>query len=112
MDKAEWLDIVGEADFADDDLELEGDVVPIETTDYQFGVFKLVGHGNQTSERCGRFSHFVGCLRVELHDRITLDGQDFRNKVFYRPIFNSCDKPSCPQCYKFGWAVRGFVLDS
>jgi len=44
MDKAEWLEIT-EDGFADwgDELEQDGDVVPIETTDYQFGVFYLFG---------------------------------------------------------------------
>ena len=71
-----------------------------------YGDFQLVGHGKVTNEYCGTFKCFYGCARVELHNRITLDGVDYRNKVYVRKVFNSCDKPSCPVCYKYGWAVR------
>jgi hypothetical protein len=32
------------------------------------------------------FRCFVGCLRVDLHNKI-VDGVDFRGKVFIKPIF-------------------------
>jgi hypothetical protein len=71
-----------------------------------FGDFQLVGHGEQTSANCGKFVSFKGCLHVELHDKTTLDGVNFKGKVFVRKVHASCDKPICPVCYKSGWAVR------
>jgi hypothetical protein len=72
----------------------------------EYGDFQLVGNGEVTSPSCGKFRGFRGCLRTELHNIVTLDGRDFRNKVYVHPAFYSCDKPSCPICYKRGWAVR------
>ena len=70
------------------------------------GGFLLVGNGNVTNSWCGRFKSHWGCLRVELHDKTTLDGNNYKGKVHVQKVFNSCDKPSCPVCYKKGWAVR------
>jgi hypothetical protein len=70
------------------------------------GFFSLVGHGNVTNSWCGSFKSHWGCLRIELHDKITLDGHNYKGKVHVQKVFNSCDKPSCPVCYKRGWAVR------
>ena len=72
----------------------------------EFGDFQLVGHGKVTNDYCGKFRKLYGCSRVELHDRITLNGQNFKGKVFFKPVFNSCDKPTCPKCYLYGWAIR------
>jgi len=33
------------------------------------------------------FCFFVGCLRVDLHDKV-VDGVDCRGKVFFRPVFH------------------------
>jgi len=86
-----------------DDFDLE----PLPDVSFaEFGDFQLVGHGEVTNDYCGRFRTFYGCSRVELHDRIMLDGKGFRGKVFFKPVFYSCDKPSCPVCYIGGWAVR------
>jgi hypothetical protein len=75
-----------------------------------FGVFQLVGHGKQTNERCGTFRKFVGCSRAELHSKVVFDKDgglvDCRGKGYFKPVFHSCDKPSCPVCYERGWAVR------
>jgi hypothetical protein len=79
---------------------------PLELPNFSHGVFQLVGHGSIRDSRCGTFSSFYGCLRTELHDKITLDGVNFKNKVYVRKVYNSCDRPSCPVCYKFGWAAR------
>lgn len=87
-------------------LEESADESPAVTTGADYGDFQLVGHGKVTNEHCGMFKCFYGCARVELHNRITLDGWDFRWKVYVRKVFNSCDKPSCPVCYRLGWAVR------
>lgn len=71
-----------------------------------YGNFRLVGHGKVTNEYCGQFRKMYGCSRVELHNRITLDGANFKDTVFFKSTFFSCDKPSCPKCYRYGWAVR------
>jgi hypothetical protein len=71
-----------------------------------FGDERLVGRGQRTSEKCGRFGSFYGCDRTDLHDKISLDGVNYKGKVFVRTYFHSCDKPSCPICFKRGWAVR------
>jgi len=88
-------------DDTEDDMEYE----PV-TTAYRYGNFQLVGHGEVTNVMCGRFRSFWGCSRTELHDKVTLDGNNFKGKVYMRKVFHSCDKPSCPSCYKYGWAVR------
>ena len=71
-----------------------------------YGDFTLVGHGIQTNDNCGRFVSFKGCLHIELHDKTTLDGVNYQGKVYVRKVHASCDKPTCPVCYKSGWAVR------
>lgn len=60
------------------------------------GCFSLVGNGNVTNPWCGTFGSHWGCIRVELHDKITLDGHNHKEKVYVQKVFNSCDKPSCP----------------
>ena len=77
-----------------------------ENTWGSYGNFRLVGHGEVTNEYCGQFRKMYGCSRIELHNRITLDGANFKDTVFFKPVFYSCDRPSCPVCYRFGWAVR------
>jgi len=75
-----------------------------------FGNIHLVGHGVVTNERCGTFRKVVGCSRVELHNKVAFDKNgnqvNCAGKGYFQPIFNSCDKPSCPICFKRGWAVR------
>lgn len=73
---------------------------------WSYGDYELVGHGKQTDISCGKFLGFRGCNRVELHDRTTLDGVNYKGKVFVRKVHCTCHKPTCPVCYKFGWAVR------
>ena len=29
-----------------------------------------------------------------------------KDSVFVKSVYHSCDKPTCPKCFKFGWAVR------
>jgi len=87
------------------------DSEPLENGNISFGEFALVGHGKVTNERCGTFSSkFYGCLNVDLHNKTVFDKNgnmvDCRGKVFIKPVFHSCDKPSCPICFKMGWAVR------
>ena len=88
-------------------LEDDFDEEPVEVGNFDLGDFELVGHGEVTNENCGRFSgYFYGCLRVDLHKLITLDGVNYAGKVYAKPYFHSCDKPSCPVCFKYGWVVR------
>lgn len=68
------------------------------------GEFTLVGQGKQTNSKCGTFAGFKGCIRTELHHN-TLAG-NFEGLVYAHPVFHSCDRPSCPLCFKRGWAVR------
>ena len=69
-------------------------------------VFERVGNGVQTNEHCGSYLHTYVCLHVELHDKVTLDGVNHKGKIPLKKVFNSCDKPSCPICFKRGWANR------
>jgi len=71
-----------------------------------YGAYRLVGNGEVGSSSCGKFVTLKGCLRVDLHNLITLDGRNFKGKVFVRRVRFSCGKPSCPVCFKSGWAVR------
>ena len=89
-------------------LEDDFDVKPVENGDVSFGDFELVGHGEVTNANCGRFSgYFHGCDRVDLHNKVGLDGVNHAGKVYIaKPIFHSCNKPSCPICFKYGWATR------
>jgi hypothetical protein len=72
----------------------------------RYGDFELVGHGEVTNVFCGKYMRLKGCLRVDLHNLIRLDGKDFHGKVFSRKVHHWCNKPSCPICFKSGWAVR------
>ena len=90
-----------------DGLKDDFDSEPLENGNFSFGDFELVGHGEVTNENCGRFSgHYYGCLRTDLHKLITLDGANYAGMIYGKPFFHSCDKPSCPVCFKYGWAVR------
>jgi hypothetical protein len=72
-----------------------------------FGEHQLVGHGRVTNDKCGKFRGFWGCLGERgSHDVVTLDGKNHKGKVYVKKVFHSCDKPTCPVCFKRGWAVR------
>lgn len=89
-----------------DDFNENLDEEPENTSKFRHGDMRLVGHGKQTNSKCGTFSSYYGCARVELHDKITLDGVNYKGKVYVCKILHSCDKPDCPVCYKYGWASR------
>lgn len=91
-----------------DGLEAHSDEEPLDGSDLGFVGYELVGHGNVTNSNCGVFAGcFNGCDRVELHDKTTLDGVNHAGKVHVaKPIFHSCNRPSCPICYKYGWRIR------
>jgi hypothetical protein len=71
-----------------------------------YGDFQLVGCGRQTNGSCGLFKSRKVCLREDLHRLITLDGVNFAGKVFVRKYHSWCHRPSCPTCYRHGWAIR------
>jgi len=87
-------------------LEDDFDFEPVETGEFSFGGFELVGHGKVTNANCGVFRGFKACLNTDLHDLVTLDGVNYRGKVFVRLLHFSCDKATCPICFRSGWAVR------
>jgi hypothetical protein len=57
----------------------------------------LVGRGQITNANCGVFRGHYGCLQYQKHEG---------DIVFALKYFNSCDKPTCPSCYRLGWAVK------
>ena len=74
---------------------------------WSYGEFELVGHGKQTNDKCGSFNKFMGCLNVEAHNASRWFNPDLKkDSVFVKSVYHSCDKPTCPKCFKFGWAVR------
>jgi hypothetical protein len=70
------------------------------------GIFERVGNGKQTDGRCGQTLGLKGCLNVELHAHVSLDGKNHAGNVYIKKVVHSCDKPECPVCFKRGWAVR------
>jgi len=66
----------------------------------------LVGNGKITNDNCGKFRGLWGCLHDENHDITAPDGKNYKGKVFIKKARFTCHKPSCPVCYKYGWAVR------
>jgi len=85
----------------------DSDLEPLPENSFgEYGDFQLVGHGKVTNGYCGKFRKLYGCSRLDLHNLRTLDGERFKGKVYFKPTFYSCDKPSCPKCYRYGWSVR------
>ncbi len=81
---------------------IEGLVKPVEKPvgkrgDVLFSELALVGRGQVTNDKCGKFRGYFGCLLHEKHEG---------DSVFAYPYFNYCDKPSCPECYRYGWAAK------
>lgn len=65
--------------------------------------FPLVGSGEAYGD-CGHV-FAVGCLNVEGHKGITLDGVDMTGKAVIKYVKNSCHRPLCPKCWS-DWANR------
>jgi len=90
-----------------DDFDGEPVREPVTSGNFTWGKLQLVGHGERTNLNCGRFSMTYGCLGAnKSHDKTSLDGKNYKGKVYTRKVFHSCDKPSCPKCVVFGWAGR------
>lgn len=91
----------------EDDFDEEPEDVTVSS--FSFGDYELVGHGKVTNERCGLFLTY-GCVRTELHNKVIFDKEgrpyDCSGKAYLKRVFCSCDKPSCPICFKRGWAKR------
>jgi len=84
-----------------------GAISEIKNEFWSNGEYELVGHGKQTNADCGKFKKLVGCLNVEAHNAARWFYPNLgKDQVFVKKIFHSCDKPSCPVCYKYGWAPR------
>jgi len=88
------------------DVKDDFDNEPLENRFGTYGNLQLVGHGEVTNQFCGKFLRFDGCLRVELHNLTTLDGENRKGKIYRRTVRHFCNKPSCPVCFKSGWAIR------
>lgn len=91
--------------------DLENDKAPKNEWGH-YGEYELVGNGKVTSDTqntkhiCGQFLGYKGCLNVDLHAHVSLDGVNHSGNMYVKKIFHSCDKPTCPVCFKSGWAVR------
>jgi hypothetical protein len=49
----------------------------------------------------------MGCLNFEAHNAARWFNPDLKkDSVFVKSVYHSCDKPSCPVCFKYGWATR------
>ena len=77
-----------------------------DVVDESFLGYRRVGTGVVTSDKCGVFAGWVGCVDVERHDIVTLDGKNYRGKVYVHPVYHNCCKPSCSRCGFKGWAGR------
>jgi hypothetical protein len=80
--------------------------VPEEDGWASYGVWKLVGNGKVATDMCGKYRTLKGCTRVEKHDHVGLDGINYKGKDYVKVVHHWCNRPSCPICFKHGWAVR------
>ena len=69
------------------------------------GLYQVVGNGGVTNEKCATFSTHSGCLRGDLHEGVSLNGESCSGKGFFRVVLNSCHRASCPSCYE-SWGGR------
>jgi hypothetical protein len=67
--------------------------------------WRLVGTEKVTAYYCSTFRYLDGCLNVDEHNVVDVLGRDFSNKAIFKPTYVSCDKPSCPKCYR-SWCLR------
>jgi hypothetical protein len=69
--------------------------------------FELVGRGKVTADTCGMYKRsFSGCSHTELHNKVSVEGVNYAGKDYMGKVKYSCGKPSCPECFYKGWAVR------
>jgi len=85
-------------------LERHKGMLPIGQSSFmESSDFSIVGSGNAQNS-CGVW-FTKGCLNVEGHRGMTLDGVDMEGKAFLRRVQNSCDRPLCPTCWE-KWVGR------
>jgi hypothetical protein len=79
--------------------------------------FDLVGSG-EAYGNCGSF-FTVGCLNVDAHQGMNLDGVDMEGKAYIERHKQSCHRPLCPTCWpdwdnrekdKAATRLKAFVL--
>ena len=70
------------------------------------GDYRLVGNGEVTNKFCDKWACFHGCVNVEKHSHVTLEGINYVGKIHVNLVRNFCKKPSCPKCFKSGFSVR------
>jgi len=96
-----------EDSFDDEQPKVLKETIPeLENGWASYGNFQLVGNGKVTSDACGKYLSLKGCIRTDLHDVNCLDGKNYAGKVYVKVVHHWCNKPSCPVCFKSGWAVR------
>ncbi len=79
------------------------------TEDFEYGGNKnllRVGGGEQTDSYCGQTLGVKGCLNIDLHVHVSLDGVNHAGNGYFKKIIHSCDRPECPVCFLRGWSVR------
>lgn len=79
-------------------------ILPISQSSFSLHAdFALVGSG-EAYESCGSF-FTVGCLNVDEHRGMNLDGVNMEGKAYLERHKNSCHRPLCPTCWP-DWANR------
>jgi len=73
---------------------------------YRFKGYEVLGHAPRSNSHCGQVRCLRGCLNVEGHNFVDVQGNDWRNKIVFEPVLLSCDKPECEVCYRKGYSVR------
>lgn len=43
---------------------------------------------------------YNGCLNIEAHSQVKLDGVDTTNKIYVKPVRRNCGRFECPECYE------------
>jgi hypothetical protein len=92
---------------ADVVLDREFEVAKAEVGNARFSDYRRAGQGEVTRDSCGTWKGFWGCLgEGGKHNHVGLDGVNYSGKVFVHPVYESCDRPSCPICSYKGWSGR------
>jgi hypothetical protein len=59
-----------------------------------------------------RYKRFDRCLNVEGHNAACWLIPDLKkDSVFVKSVYHSCDKPTFPNCFRFGWADNIGMFD-
>lgn len=75
------------------------------------GIYQVVGNGRVTDsnpdspKKCGKMYGFIGCVKIHLHNKTSLDGVNHHGNAYVKKRIRRCFNPRCPECYKT-WAVR------